>query len=314
VKRPSFQFYPADHTSNVNVRRCTWAAKGAWLEVLCLLHGADEYGVLRWPLQEIAQVVGAPIDLLHELAQKGVLKGSDGPHDAFTFAPYHARKLGPPVTLVAAGDGPCWYSSRMVRDELVRQRKGESSRFVAHGAGSSPEASPDKSPKGGIGERQGDGSPSPSPSPSAIGGQPKQSDRDQAPTAGAVATTRGSRLSKEWLLPKAWGDWALKKYPQWTPDKVRDEATKFRNHWTSKSGKGATKLDWYSTWQNWCMDSLAHRDDPRPGHNQPCGSATPDAEATQRMLASNELTPDEVRAAALRRRQQTSPPEARSTS
>jgi hypothetical protein len=74
---------------------------------------------------------------------------------------------------------------------------------------------------------------------------------------------RGTRLSKEWQLPKAWGEWALEKYPQWTAQKVRDEALKFRNSWTAKT-RDATKLDWYATWQNWCMSDIAHRDDPRP--------------------------------------------------
>lgn len=88
-----------------------------------------------------------------------------------------------------------------------------------------------------------------------------------ATAADAAATTdkpeRGTRLPKDWQLPKAWGEWALAKYPQWTADKVRDEALKFRNHWTALTGKAATKLDWQATWQNWCMSDIAHRDDPK---------------------------------------------------
>jgi hypothetical protein len=37
-KRPSFQFYPADWSANPNLKRCTFAEKGIWLEVMCLLH------------------------------------------------------------------------------------------------------------------------------------------------------------------------------------------------------------------------------------------------------------------------------------
>lgn len=85
---------------------------------------------------------------------------------------------------------------------------------------------------------------------------------DKPPAAGAAAT-RGTRLPADWQLPKAWGEWALAKYPQWTADKVRDEALKFRNHWTALTGKAATKLDWQATWQNWCMSDIAHRDDPK---------------------------------------------------
>ena len=82
--------------------------------------------------------------------------------------------------------------------------------------------------------------------------------------ASAAATTRGTRLPKDWQLPRAWGEWALVKYPQWADEKVRDEALKFRNHWTALTGKSATRLDWLATWQNWCMNDLAHRDDMRP--------------------------------------------------
>lgn len=33
------------------------------------------------------------------------------------------------------------------------------------------------------------------------------------------------------------------------------EAEKFRNYWTAKSGKDATKLDWAATWRNWVLSA-----------------------------------------------------------
>lgn len=84
------------------------------------------------------------------------------------------------------------------------------------------------------------------------------------PAADAAPSPRGTRLGADWQLPKAWGDWALCEYPQWTPEKVRKEAAAFRDHWCAKSGKDATKLDWLATWRNWCRSDIAHRDDPRP--------------------------------------------------
>jgi len=156
VNRPSFQFYPADWRGNAKLRRCTIAARGAWLEVICLLHDSDEYGVLRWPLAEIAHAAGLPVRLLRELVEKGVLKGSDTLAEPFTYAPSHAGRTGPEVELVAANGGPCWYCSRLVRDEWVRQRRGAATRFEP-----SPNPQPNPAPKGaiggGIGERQGDG-------------------------------------------------------------------------------------------------------------------------------------------------------------
>src|SRR6218665_2549403 len=100
MKRPSFQFYPADWRNNAKLRRCSEAARGAWMDVLCLLHDSDEYGVCRWPLAAIARAAAVSIKLLRELADKDVLKGSDAPHAAYSYTPRHAGRDGDPVVLV----------------------------------------------------------------------------------------------------------------------------------------------------------------------------------------------------------------------
>jgi len=139
VKRPAFQFYPGDWRSNAKLRRCSHAERGIWLEVLCLMHDAEEYGVLRWPLKDIALAVGCRPSELLALRAKGVLKGADAGErcEPFVFVPRHAGRDGAPVTLLEGQEGPIWYSSRMVRDEYVRLKKGEASRFVAQ-----PKAAP----------------------------------------------------------------------------------------------------------------------------------------------------------------------------
>lgn len=162
MKRPSFQFYPADWRNNAKLRRCSEAARGAWMDILCVLHDSDEYGVVRWPLADIARAAGVPIKLAKELAAKDVLKGADKDAAPYVYTPRHAGKSGEPVTLVAPGDGPCWYCSRFVRDEWVRQRRGGSTQFSTDNQ--PPKTAPKSSPKGGIGERQGDGPTSTSPS------------------------------------------------------------------------------------------------------------------------------------------------------
>lgn len=164
MKRPSFQFYPGDWQANSNLRRCSHAEKGVWLDVMCLMHDQPEYGILRWPLKEIAQAVGCQISALRALSTKGVLKGDDK-HlaEAFVYTPRSGRRDGEPVTLVPTQDGPIWYSSRMVKDEYVRTIRGESTRF-GDGNGESPKASP-KPPLG-------DGSSSPSSSPISVNSAP----------------------------------------------------------------------------------------------------------------------------------------------
>lgn len=146
MKRPAFQFYVESWLANAKLRRCSWAARGVWASVLCGMHDSDEYGVLRWPLAEIAQSIGCQTKVLRELVDKGVMKGSDVKHDGYVYRPRHAGKEGPPVTLVAPGDGPCWYSSRMVRDEYIRQKSGGNTRFKP----------PTDDPDGTPGPRHGD--------------------------------------------------------------------------------------------------------------------------------------------------------------
>lgn len=138
MRRPSFQFYPADWRNNANLRRCSWEARGVWVEVMGLMHDSDEYGMLRWPLKEIAQALGAPVKLVLELSSKGVMKGVDsGQCEAMVYTPRSGRKDGEPVDLVPSQPGPIWYSSRMVKDEHVRTIRGEGTRF-----GDSPKDSP----------------------------------------------------------------------------------------------------------------------------------------------------------------------------
>jgi hypothetical protein len=157
VKRPSFQFYPADWRNNAKLRRCSDAARGAWMDILCVLHDSDEYGVVRWPLADLARAAGVSMKLARELAGKGVLKGADSDAEPFVHTPTHAGKKGEPVVLVRVTEGPVWYSSRLVRDEWLRARRGAGSRFDSE---NQPSRSPTATPTRRVGERQGDGASS----------------------------------------------------------------------------------------------------------------------------------------------------------
>lgn len=164
MRRPSFQFYPADWRNNANLRRCSWEARGVWVEVMGLMHDSDQYGVLHWPLKEIAQALGAPQKLVQELAIKGVMKGRDkGLIEAFIYSPRHGRKDGEPKVLLASQEGPVWYSSRMVRDEHLRSIRGEQTRF-GNDTKDEPKPPSKPAPKVTIGARSGDGSTSSSSS------------------------------------------------------------------------------------------------------------------------------------------------------
>lgn len=105
AKLPAFQFYPADWLKDPDLRRCSHAAKGVWIDMLCVMHECEERGVLAtagkaWSDEEIASVVGgdrkATLSCIHELIEKQV-----------------ARRRG-------AG---AIYSARMTRDEAIRKAR-----------------------------------------------------------------------------------------------------------------------------------------------------------------------------------------------
>jgi hypothetical protein len=157
MKRPSFQFYPGDWRMDGNLRRCSHAARGAWMDILCVLHESEEYGVYRFPLADLAQTAGVPIKLARELAEKGVLRGADAGAEPCIFQPTHAGRAGAEVVLVEPGDGPCWYSKRFVKDEYIRHRRGNATRFSDENPPpkTKPKPAPKAIPKVGIGDGTG---------------------------------------------------------------------------------------------------------------------------------------------------------------
>lgn len=191
MKRPSFQFYPGDWKKNAKLRRCSEAARGAWVDVLCLLHDFDEYGVCRWPLADLARAAGVPLKLVKELAAKGVIKGADKGASDYLYISRHAGKDGEPEVALVVGEGPCWYCSRFVRDEHIRQKRGIGTRF---GDDQTPpldgqKTKPKPSPKPPIGEDIGTGigdGASTSTSSSSKPKAPKPPDGGLVPAAGKM--------------------------------------------------------------------------------------------------------------------------------
>lgn len=190
MRRPSLQFYPADWQSNPKLRRCSHAEKGIWLDVICLLHDQDEYGIIRWSLKDIAQAVNAKLSALEALVSKQVLKGVDVGEmcEPFTYRPRHGGRDGGPITLIPAQDGPIWYSSRLVRDEYVRQARAASE--------PKPKGTPKEQPKvdigGGIGTAIGLTS-KPDPSRAGVSSSSSTSSSEASSTS---EKTKASRATK----------------------------------------------------------------------------------------------------------------------
>ena len=81
--------------------------------------------------------------------------------------------------------------------------------------------------------------------------QPAEAPATATPAAPPADKAKGTRLPKDWVLPKRWGDWALQERQDLTSEDVRREAACFRDHWVGKAGADARKADWEATWRNW---------------------------------------------------------------
>lgn len=104
AKLPAFQFYPGDWRKDPELSRASKAEKGMLIDLLCLMHEAEERGTLStsrepWPDEDIAIAVGGDVainlGLLQGLLRKGILR----------------RNSSGAVS-----------STRMVRDEQQRQQ------------------------------------------------------------------------------------------------------------------------------------------------------------------------------------------------
>ena len=112
MKRPSFQFYPADWRTDSSLKVCSLSARGLWVEMLCLMHelGQQEgsrYGYLelrgkKLTNQQLSRLVGVPEEslnvLLEELEEAGVF---------------------------SLDDKQTIFSRRLLRDESLKQKRAE---------------------------------------------------------------------------------------------------------------------------------------------------------------------------------------------
>jgi hypothetical protein len=55
MKRPSFQFYPADWRKDPALRACSIEARGFWIDLLCIMHESENCGFLEINLKKISE-------------------------------------------------------------------------------------------------------------------------------------------------------------------------------------------------------------------------------------------------------------------
>jgi hypothetical protein len=219
--KPWLKWYPTDWRADPSLRTCSLSARGLWIEMLGYMHEATPAGFLliagRVPTtQMLASLVGSDV--------KTVGKALVELEQAQVFS---------------LDDQGRMFSRRMLRDI----DKEETDRMNGRGGGN-----PHIRVNGGV---------NPPLEPTVNGGDKAQKPEARVnpppPTVVPPPSNRGTRLDASWKLPRAWGEWALRKRPEWDDNTVRLVADQFRNHWVAKTGRDATKLDWEATWQNWVI-------------------------------------------------------------
>ncbi len=258
MKRPSLQFYPSDWQSNHKLKRCGHAEKGAWMDILCLLHDSDEYGILRWELSQIAQAIGTKIKIVESLVSKHILKGKpkdtignepkDPTHLPFGFTPRHGGKASEEVILIPNQDGPLWFSSRLVVDEYIRNTRGKhGSKSLEHPNVPQPKDTIGKSIGGSLG-----GSPSSSPSSS----KDKVKDKGSPPYIPPEGDTQTAKVKRACTLPNDFSlsdslrSWAIKTAPALNIDQ------EFEHFTTRCRAKGEMFKDWDHAFRSWIFQAL----------------------------------------------------------
>jgi hypothetical protein len=106
----------------------------------------------------------------------------------------------------------------------------------------------------------------------------------------AVSTTkRGTRLPQDWRPSPAAISYAADR--GMTSEHIRHEAEKFSNYWRSKTGAGATKVDWDATWRNWILTTLerSHAPPGRSGNRTYSASGHPPTGADAVMAGMGRL-------------------------
>lgn len=61
-------------------------------------------------------------------------------------------------------------------------------------------------------------------------------------------TTKGSRLSKNWIMPDEYLEFCNKERPDLSAHYTSEQ---FKDYWIGVSGAKGVKTDWFATWRNW---------------------------------------------------------------
>jgi hypothetical protein len=242
MKRPAFMFYPADWRKDTALQSCSVAARGTWIDMMCIAHQCDPYGVLAingsaMGVAQIARLIGETERrtgaLLAELENAGVFS-RDTAGAIFSrrmVKDEHIRN----VRAKAGHEGWQAQSGKRSRGKFARanreQEEGASGNLLEQTLEQKTALSYSSSDV------------PPIPPQNSSNGKPKRR-RQRLPATPCPYTFEVTEDMSVWAQSKGL-----------PADRVMNETEKFINHHRSH---GTTFTRWDSAWQNWVIKAVEY--------------------------------------------------------
>lgn len=236
-KQPWLKFYPADWRADPALKVSSLAARGLWVEMLAIMHEAEPRGCLA--------VKGRPVTA----AMLATLVGSD--ENTVNLLLNELEQNG----VFSRKKNGVIFSRRMELDENKARKNRENGK-----KGGNPTLC-----------KQTEKQESVKPEDKAkIPDTRSQIIEDTPNVVSSIAqkrSARGTRIADDWQVTDAGIQHALSK--GLSQSEIHTQAERFKDHWLSKAGSTATKLDWEATWRTWIGNYLERRPALRPAHQKP---------------------------------------------
>jgi hypothetical protein len=214
-RKPWFKFYTGDWRADPGLRRCSFAARGLWADLLGLLWESERPGYLL--------IDGAPATI----ADLAKTLGGD-PAEIETLLAELLRRGVPGQT----PEGIV-FSRRMVRD-IAKAEAGREAIERRWGPDREAKSGPNRSPITPETRDQKDSLPA-------------DAGRENAREGATDGSKRATRIPADWKL-----DDELRAYATERRLDAEQTAAGFRDYWTAESGARARKLDWRAAFRVWC--------------------------------------------------------------
>jgi hypothetical protein len=230
---PWLKFYPTDWRSDPALRMCSPAARGLWIDMICLMHEASPYGHLlingHCPTDaQLAVLTGTPSDqfpdLVRELETAGVFSRTK---EGVIYSRKMTRMVKKAATARKNG-------RRGGNPSLSKQTENSSLDNQIHNQQLKPQKPEARSQK-----------------------------KKEEPNG---SSKKGSRIDPAWEPSEE--EISFAEGRGLGLETINLEAEKFRNYWLGKAGQAGVKLDWPATWRNWIIKAVERRGEsglPPPG-------------------------------------------------